>query len=233
MAQSKMPRRPAMLDAARADAIIGDEDPAASAAVAHTAAWALMGVGDETFTDADVARLRETVRTSGVDTIAHVWSRSPEFTLPGALWRVYLLHEWYHRDPLLVAERYAEGSRAPIIQGLEAPVELRPLSLIMEEVDSLLRGDLTDDDLDYVLGEASRAMRVLAAGEAGACGSKTPPTRSPTASPCVTPRCWSLPTNSMSPRARRPSAPSTDPAFAASLLISAYPGRPRGRPEPG
>ena len=42
MAQSKMPRRPAMLDAARADAIIGDEDPAASAAVAHTAAWALM-----------------------------------------------------------------------------------------------------------------------------------------------------------------------------------------------
>ena len=109
MAQSKTPRRPAMLDAARADAIIGDEDPAATAAVAHTAAWALMGVGDETFTDADVARLRETVRTSGVDTIAHVWSRSPEFTLPGALWRVYLLHEWYHRDPLLVAERYADG----------------------------------------------------------------------------------------------------------------------------
>ena len=33
MAQSKMPRRPAMLDAARAEAIVGDEDPAASAAV--------------------------------------------------------------------------------------------------------------------------------------------------------------------------------------------------------
>ena len=144
MAQSNTPRRPAMLDAARAEAIVGDEDPASLAAVAHTAAWALMGVGDETFTDEDVARLRETVRTRGVDTIAHVWSRSPEFTLPGALWRVYLLHEWYHRDPLLVAERYADGSHAPIIQGLE------------------------DDDLEYVLREASRAMRVLAAGEAGA-----------------------------------------------------------------
>ena len=168
MAQSNTPRRPAMLDAARAEAIIGDEDPASLSAVAHTAAWALMGIGDETFSDEAVARLRETVRARGVDAIAHVWSRSPEFTLPGALWRVYLLHEWYHRDPLLVAERYAEGSRAPIIQGLEAPVDLRPLSLIMEEVDSLLRGDLTDDDLEYVLREASRAMRVLAAGEAGA-----------------------------------------------------------------
>lgn len=168
MAQSNTPRRPAMLDAARAETIIGDEDPASLAAVAHTAAWALMGIGDDNFTDEDVARLRDTVRARGIDTIAHVWSRSPEFTLPGALWRVYLLHEWYHRDPRLVAERYADGSRAPIIQGLEAPVELRSLSLIMEEVDSLLRGDLTDDDLEYVLGEASRAMRVLAAGEAGA-----------------------------------------------------------------
>lgn len=168
MAQSNTPRRPAMLDAARAETIIGDEDPASLAAVAHTAAWALMGIGDDSFTDEDVARLRDTVRTRGIDTIAHVWSRSPEFTLPGALWRVYLLHEWYHRDPLLAAERYADGSRAPIIQGLEAPVELRSLSLIMEEVDSLLRGDLTDDDLEYVLGEASRAMRVLAAGETGA-----------------------------------------------------------------
>ena len=157
MAQSNTPRRPAMLDAARAEAIVGDEDPASLSAVAHTAAWALMGIGDETFSDEAVARLRETVRARGVDTIAHVWSRSPEFTLPGALWRVYLLHEWYHRDPILVAERYAEGSRAPIIQGLEAPVELRPLSLIMEELDSLLRGDLTDDDLEYVLREASRA----------------------------------------------------------------------------
>ena len=157
-----------MLDAARAETIIGDEDPASLAAVAHTAAWALMGIGDDTFTDEDVARLRDTVRARGIDTIAHVWSRSPEFTLPGALWRVYLLHEWYHRDPISVAQRYADGSRAPIIQGLEAPVELRPLSLIMEEVDSLLRGDLTDDDLEYVFAQASRAMRVLAAGEAGA-----------------------------------------------------------------
>ena len=59
MAQSNTPRRPAMLDAARAETIIGDEDPASLAAVAHTAAWALMGIGDDSFTDEDVARSGE------------------------------------------------------------------------------------------------------------------------------------------------------------------------------
>ena len=44
-----------MLSASRAEAIIGDEDPAESAAVAHTAAWALMGVGDDEFDDEAVA----------------------------------------------------------------------------------------------------------------------------------------------------------------------------------
>ena len=168
MAQSNIPRRPAMLDSARAESIVGDEDPAEVAAVAHTAAWALMGVGDDSFTDEDVARLREAVRARGVDAIAHVWSRSPEFTLPGALWRLYLLHEWYHRDPGPVESRYSQGASAPTVQRLEDPTHVRPLSLVMEEVDSLLHGGLTDDDLEHVLAQASRAMRVLAAGEAGA-----------------------------------------------------------------
>ena len=156
-----------MLSASRAEAIIGDEDPAESAAVAHTAAWALMGVGDDEFDDEAVARLRAHVRGHGADAIAHVWARSPAFTLPGALWRAYLLSEWYHRDPGAVARRYEAGAASPRIDGLEAPVDVRPLPFVIEEVDSLLRGDLTDDDLDFVLAQASRAMRVLAAGESG------------------------------------------------------------------
>ena len=47
-------------------------------------------------------------------------------------------------------------------------MEVRPLSLVIEEVDALMRADLTDDDLEDVLRDVSRAMRVLAAGEAGA-----------------------------------------------------------------
>ena len=166
MAEPTKPRRPAMLSASRAEAIIGDEDPAESAAVAHTAAWALMGVGDDEFDDEAVARLRAHVREHGADAIAHVWARSPAFTLPGALWRAYLLSEWYHRDPGAVARRYEAGAASPRIDGLEAPVDVRPLPFVIEEVDSLLRGDLTDDDLDFVFAQAARACRVLAAADA-------------------------------------------------------------------
>ncbi|WP_165216639.1 hypothetical protein [Schaalia sp. ZJ1691] len=164
MSQARTPRRPAILDAARAEAIIGDEDPAELSAVAHSTAWALLGVEDDTFGEAEIARLREVVRSQGVDVVAHVWSRSPEFTLPGALWRLYLLAAWYHRHPADVQSRYDEGSRSAHIPGLEAPVAVRFLESVIDEVDALLRGDLSDDDLDWILSAAARVLRVLAAG---------------------------------------------------------------------
>ncbi|WP_022867346.1 hypothetical protein [Schaalia vaccimaxillae] len=165
MDEPRIPRRPAMLDPARAEAIVGDEDPAAGSAVAHTAAWALLGVGDEELGTDAVERLRRVVRSEGVDVIAHVWSRSPEFTLPGALWRLYLLEEWYQRDRLAVETRYEEGLGAQIVPGLEQPVRARNLESVMDEVSSMLRGDLTDDDLDWVLAAAAKVLRIVAAGE--------------------------------------------------------------------
>ena len=119
--QPRPPRRPAMLEAEDAEYIIGDEDPADGAALAHTSAWALMGVGDDEFGPEAVARLRETIRTEGTDVVADMWSRSPEFTLPGALWRLYLLAEWYREDRVPVELRFEEGRGARIIPGLEPP----------------------------------------------------------------------------------------------------------------
>ncbi|MCF2711449.1 hypothetical protein [Schaalia hyovaginalis] len=163
----KRPRRPAMLGPATAEAIIGDEDPAASSALAHSSAWALMGVGDEDFDIEAIGRLRALVRGSGVDAIAHLWARSPEFTLPGALWRLYLLVEWCERDRALACALYDAGTRARIVPGLERPLEVRPLESILDEAEALLRGDLSDDELDHVLVQASIALRLLAAGEGG------------------------------------------------------------------
>ncbi|WP_175956427.1 hypothetical protein [Schaalia sp. Marseille-Q2122] len=188
------PRRPAMLDPQAADAIVGDTDPALASELAHTSAWALLGVGDEEF-DAAVERLRASIADEGVDAVAHMWSRSPEFTLPGAMWRIFLLSEWVRRDHALVEERFAQG-----VSALRRQEEQRrqeecrqeqqrsqdgqasqkasgnpdghsrwPEALSVEAVDArclaLLHGQASDDDLEGICLQAAALMRVLAAGE--------------------------------------------------------------------
>lgn len=161
----RKPRRPAILDAEDAEYIIGDEDPADGSTLAHTSAWALMGVGDDEFGPEAIQRLREMIRREGTDVVAGLWSRSPEFTLPGALWRLYLVAQWYHRDPERLQRRFEEGRRARVIPGLEQPVDIPDLAAVMAEVDALLEGRRTDDDLGPVISGASRVLRILAAGE--------------------------------------------------------------------
>lgn len=180
MVEPRTPRRPAILSSARAEAIVGDEDPARASGVAHATAWALMGVTDEDFDAAAIERLRALVRAQGADAVAHLWSKSPAFTLPGALWRLHLLLEWCARDTALVARRYEGGTRAAIVPGLEHPIEARPLESVLDEASALLRGDLTDDDLEYVLSQCATAMRLLAAGE-GSDGSWITDPRDPLA----------------------------------------------------
>ncbi len=160
----RTPRRPATLDAQQAEYIVGDEDPAEGSEAAHTSAWALMGVADDEYGPDTVERLRSTVRAEGIDLVANMWSRSPEFTLPGALWRLYLLWEWYRRDPESVRRRFEEGRRAATIPGLERPVSVPDLDAALGQVHALLTGERTDDDLAPIIGESSRVMRVLAAG---------------------------------------------------------------------
>lgn len=151
------PRRPAMLSAEAADQIVGDEDPAEGSALAHTSAWALLGVGDEEFGQEAVQRLRATIAVEGVDVVAHMWSRSPDFTLPGALWRLWLLKEWCDRDLAEVRERFDEGIRG-------VAVDLR-FDAVIDEVGALLGGERTEDDLALILSEAAAVMRVCAGGD--------------------------------------------------------------------
>src|SRR5699024_6506189 len=56
-----------------------------------------------------VSRVRELVAADGLDQVAVLWSRSPAPTLPGALWRLYLLGEWLSRDPETIMTRFRDG----------------------------------------------------------------------------------------------------------------------------
>ena len=102
--------RPARLAPAVAAAIAGGEDPAVASELAHRAAQALIGGFPGTETDDDPITRSGVVTafaTNGIDDIAELWADSPATTLPGTLWRLFLVREWIRRDPGLVARRYA------------------------------------------------------------------------------------------------------------------------------
>src|SRR5690606_18475723 len=87
MVDRQHPRRPAILDAAGAELIEGDVDPAVASELAHTTARVLVFGAGEDAEDAELAgRLAALVDREGLDSVAELWSRSPATTLPGALW---------------------------------------------------------------------------------------------------------------------------------------------------
>ncbi|WP_136192948.1 MULTISPECIES: hypothetical protein [Actinomyces] len=106
--------RPARLDPEAAENIEGGVDTAVASELAHRAAQALVGGFPDEDVDADASVERITrdgvvaaVATHGVDAVAELWADSPATTLPGALWRLFLVREWIRRDLELVERRYA------------------------------------------------------------------------------------------------------------------------------
>lgn len=159
-------RRPAMLDPKQAEEIVGDADPAQESETAHTSAWALMGVPNADFDEQSVERLRQTVREQGVDVVAALWDRSPASTLPGALWRIYLLWQWHQMNQNVLVERYQEGIDVLSHSGA-ASKDLPSLDETLRAVGGVLAGYATDDDLASVFEATAKVMRVMAAGVAG------------------------------------------------------------------
>ncbi len=156
-------RRPASLEQADAEMIVGDEDPAAESEIAHTTAWALLGVTSGDFDKKAVAQLQTSVRAEGVDIIAAAWARSPEFTLPGALWRIYLLWQWHQMNSEVIEERYHEGVEAMREKGLDADAQ-PPLAEVIRGIEGVLAGYANEDDLAPIFAATAQAMRVMAMG---------------------------------------------------------------------
>ncbi len=154
-------RRPAELF----DRRFAAEDPAEVSRVAHSTAQALLA---RARTDPDgeiVDRLVAFTAEHGIDDIAELWSRSPARSLPGALWRLYLIQLMIHDDPHTAALLYERGrveiaSVDPVVAG--APTPAGPDELV-EVIDSILRG-LFQGDFAVALDRAAAFCRVQASG---------------------------------------------------------------------
>nr|WP_089772869.1 hypothetical protein [Ruania alba] len=166
-----------MLSPEVAEAIPGEPDPAERNELAHATAAALVHGGRASMpgprpgTDPEdeaamVRRLIELVDTEGLDLLAQLWASSPADTLPGALWRLYVLREWTRRDPRTIAERYHLGVHQAEVAGVVAGVGSPPgPDQIQELADAVLHG-VFRGELDVALDRAGAFLRVLAAGSA-------------------------------------------------------------------
>ena len=163
---AKRPRRPAMLDPAQAEELPGGYDPALRNEAAHTTAAALVHQGRANTDPEVVARLVSLVEREGLDVVAALWSDSPADSLPGALWRLYVLREWVRRDPATVADRYRLGVAAAPVHDVVAGVADTPGPAdVLAVADEVLSGVYTGD-LDVALERAAAFSRVLATGAA-------------------------------------------------------------------
>nr|WP_260458944.1 hypothetical protein [Actinotalea ferrariae] len=166
MSEHRRPRRPAMLDPRAADALPGDIDPALRAEVAHTTANAIVHQGRAAEDPEIVARLVSLVEAEGLDTVAGMWADSPPNTLPGALWRLYVLREWVRRDPRTVSERYRMGVARAEVHDVVAGVASPPgPDEVSDVVDAVLSGVFAAD-LAVALERGAAFCRVLATGSA-------------------------------------------------------------------
>ncbi|WP_182113991.1 MULTISPECIES: hypothetical protein [unclassified Actinotalea] len=155
-----------MLDPRAADELPGDVDPAVRAEVAHTTANALVHQGRAAEDPEIVARLVRLVEAEGLDTVAGMWADSPANTLPGSLWRLYVLREMVRRDAPTISERYRMGvARAEVHDAVAGVASPPGPAEVTEVVDAVLSG-VYAGDLAVALERGAAFCRVLATGAA-------------------------------------------------------------------
>ena len=158
-------RRPAALDSRATDAIPGNWDPTLRGEIAHTTAAAIVNDA-RALEDPDVVeRLIRLVDTEGLDEIAALWADSPANTLPGALWRIYVLREWVRRDGDTVTIRYRMGvAAAPAQEAIAGAAGTSPADML-QLADAVLSG-VFSGDLAAALDRGAAFCWILAAGAA-------------------------------------------------------------------
>lgn len=147
------------------DRLFAAEDPAEVSRAAHSTAAALLSRVREERDPGAVDRLVAFTSRHGIDDIAELWSRSPAKTLPGSLWRLYLVQLSIHDDPATAALLYDRGrvelrSSDTVVAG--APVPAGPAEVV-ELIDTILRGAF-QGDFAVALDRAGAFCRVQASG---------------------------------------------------------------------
>ena len=145
MTEHRRPRRPSYLEPAALEAVGGRHDPIAGLQAAHETAAVLVHRGRAATDPETIERLVRLVDEIGLPDLAELWAARPARSLPGALWRLYLLREWMTRHPEAVAREYAAGVRFTEPNHVVAGVDPPGPDEVRQVADQILRGAFTGD----------------------------------------------------------------------------------------
>jgi hypothetical protein len=157
--------KPTQYSGDKFDEYEGGEDPAQLLRVAHDTAHALLGRARDSADPAVLERLVAYTDTHGLDALAELWARSSPRSLPGALWRIYLLRLVIRQDAAGTSLIFQRGTDVlatidPLVAGAPNPTGPEEIT---ELADQILRG-LFRGDFAIALDRAAAFCRILGAG---------------------------------------------------------------------
>jgi hypothetical protein len=157
--------KPTQYSGDKFDTYEGGEDPAQILRIAHDSAHALVARARDANDPAVVERLVAYTDEHGVDALSELWSRSSAKSLPGALWRIYLLRLLIRQDAEGTAYLFQRGTEVlgtidAAVAGAEMPTGPEEIT---ELADQILRG-LFRGDFATALDRAAAFCRITSAG---------------------------------------------------------------------
>lgn len=164
--EHRAPRRPAFFSESALEAHGPAYDPTQQIHIAHETALALVHAGRAASDPAVTQKLVALVDDIGLSTLAELWSQRPARSLPGALWRLYVLREWVQRASDEASREYSAGIRFTgpnhAVAGAAEPPGPQEMGRVIDEV---LKG-VFEGDLAVALERAAAFCRVVSAGRA-------------------------------------------------------------------
>lgn len=138
-------------------------DPMAELHAAHETAAILVDTGRRHRDPEVTARLMSVVDEVGLTTLADLWASRPPRSLPGALYRLYVLREWVAEDPNRAAREYAAGAQLSEPNHAVAGADPTGPDEVRRVIDAILRG-VFDGDPAIAFERAAAFARVVSAG---------------------------------------------------------------------
>jgi len=157
--------KPTLFGGREFEAFAGTRDPAATMRIAHDTARALLRRVRDSDDPSVIDRVVGFTDEHGLDALAELWALSGPHTLPGALWRLYLVRVMIRQDPEGVALLFQRGTEVlttidPIVAGAPSPAGPQE---VLDLADRILRG-VFEGDFAHALERAAAFCRVEAAG---------------------------------------------------------------------